>query len=465
MIGFNLSLDALFEQMLRQQRTFFVTHQPFSLRYREQQLRLLKDAIVEHQNALTEALSLDLNKSEFESYMTEIGLVLNELQHTIKQLKHWLKPQKVSTPFFLQPATSYIHSTPLGVCLIISPFNYPVALTLSPLIAALAAGNCCTVKTSELTPNVSRVLKQLLNSIFSPDYVHCVNGNVEHVTALLAQKYDHIFFTGSTEVGKLVMKQAAAHLTPVTLELGGKSPCIVCADANIEIAVKRIVYGKMLNAGQTCIAPDYVLVDDSVKALFLEKIVQRIESIYGKDASKSEDFGRLVNVKHTLRISKLIDPDKVIVGGQVDIERRYIAPTVMANVKLTDPVMQQEIFGPVLPVISFSELDEVLTIIGQLSGHPLAAYIFSEDKQVQHLLLSKIQAGGIAVNHCLQHAANPNLPFGGVGNSGIGRYHGKFGFDCFSHQKSIFKAATWLDLTFVYPPYKGKLSMLKKLLK
>ena len=261
------------------------------------------------------------------------------------------------------------------------------------------------------------------------------------------------------------MKQAAEHLTPVTLELGGKSPCIVAADANIDIAVKRIVYGKMLNAGQTCIAPDYVLVDDSIKDLFLTKIVQRIESIYGSDASESEDFGRIVNEKHALRISELIEPDKVIVGGHVDIERRYIAPTVMANVTLNDPIMQQEIFGPVLPVISFSELNDVLTIIDQLSDHPLAAYIFSEDKQVQHLLLSKIQAGGIVVNHCLQHAANPNLPFGGVGNSGIGHYHGKFGFDCFSHQKSVLKAATWLDLSFVYPPYKGKLSMLKKLLK
>ncbi|WP_366522570.1 aldehyde dehydrogenase family protein [uncultured Psychromonas sp.] len=292
-----------------------------------------------------------------------------------------------------------------------------------------------------------------------------MNGGVEEVTALLAQKFDHIFFTGSTEVGKLVMKQAAEHLTPVTLELGGKSPCIVCADANLDIAVKRIVYGKMLNAGQTCIAPDYVLVDDSIKQIFLDKIVQRIELIYGKKASESEDFGRIVNVKHASRISELIEPDKVVVGGDVDIQKRYIAPTVMANVKLTDPVMQQEIFGPVLPVISFSELDEVFTIIRQLSHHPLAAYIFSEDKQVQRLLSSKIQAGGVVINHCLQHAANPNLPFGGVGNSGIGHYHGKFGFDCFSHQKSVLKAATWLDLSFVYPAYKGKLSMLKKLLK
>lgn len=456
-----MSLDALFEKMVRQQRAFFVTNQPFSLSYRQQQLTLLKEAIVEHQDALTEALSLDLNKPEFESYMTEIGFVLNELKRTIKQLKHWVKPQKVSTPFFLQPASSYIHSTPLGVCLIISPFNYPAALTLSPLIAALAAGNCCMVKTSELTPNVSRVLKQLLGAIFSPDYVHCVDGDVEHVTALLAQKFDHIFFTGSSEVGKIVMQQAAKHLTPVTLELGGKSPCIVCADANIEIAVKRILYGKMLNTGQTCVAPDYVLVHDSIKDEFLKQLTQRINSLYGAEPIKSKDFGRIVNVKHTKRISQFIDPKKVIVGGQFDLEKRYIAPTVMANVELTDLIMQQEVFGPVLPILSFSELSDTLTIIHQLPSHSLAAYIFSEDKTVQDHLTSQIQAGGIAINHCIQHLANPNLPFGGVGGSGMGSYHGKFGFNCFSHQKSVLKAATWFDLSLMYPPYKGKLSKLK----
>ena len=465
MIGSNLSLDTLFEKKVQQQRAFFMANQPLSLSYRQQQLSLLKEAIVDHQESLTEALSLDLNKPEFESYVTEIGYVLNELKRTIKQLKKWLKPQKVKTPFFLQPATSYIHSTALGVCFIISPFNYPVALTLSPLIAALAAGNCCIVKTSELTPNVSRVLKQLLNSLFSPDYVHCVNGDVEHVTALLAQKFDHIFFTGSSEVGKLVMQQAAKHLTPVTLELGGKSPCVVCADANIEIAVKRIVYGKMLNTGQTCVAPDYVLVDDSIKGEFLKQLTQRIKSLYGTDPIKSKDLGRIVNTQHTKRISQLIEPDKVIVGGRFDIKKRYIAPTVMANVELTDLIMQQEVFGPVLPVLGFSEVEHAVTVIRSLPSHPLAAYIFSEGKSTQDLLVSQIQAGGLAINHCVQQLANPNLPFGGVGLSGMGSYHGKYGFDCFSHQKSVLKAVTWFDLSFMYPPYKGKLSKLKKFIK
>ncbi|MDA7747251.1 aldehyde dehydrogenase [Psychromonas sp.] len=453
------------EAIVRNQRECFAVNQNRSFAERQQQLRLLKAAILAHENALSEALALDLGKPQFESYMTEIGFVLHELTATIKQLKSWMKPKKVSTPLLSQPAVSHIHASPLGVCLIISPFNYPVALCFSPLIAAIAAGNCCVIKTSELTPNVSIVLKQLIASVFPPEYVNCINGGVEEVSALLAQKFDHIFFTGSSEVGKLVMQQAAKHLTPVTLELGGKSPCIVCADANIDIAVKRIVYGKMLNAGQTCVAPDYLLVDDAIKEQFLRKLTQRITELYGADAQLSKDFGRMVNERHTQRISELIDADKVILGGQVDIENRYIAPTVMDNVKLSDPIMQQEVFGPVLPVLGFSELSQVLDIIQQLPAHPLSAYIFSGNKTTQHLLVSKIQAGGIAINHCIQHLVNPNLPFGGVGLSGIGSYHGKHGFDRFSHQKSVYKAATWFDLALIYPPYKNKLTLLKKILK
>lgn len=460
-----MPLSNSFKQVVENQRTLFTANLPFSLSYRLQQLTSLKSAILTHESELTEALALDLGKSTFESYMTEIGFVLHELIATIKQLKQWMKPQKVKTPLLSQPASSAIHSQPLGVCLIISPFNYPASLALSPLIAALAAGNCCVLKTSELTPNVSRVLEKLISTTFSADYVSCINGGVEEVTALLAQKFDHIFFTGSTEVGKIVMQQAAKNLTPVTLELGGKSPCIVCADANVDIAVKRIVYGKMLNAGQTCVAPDYVLVDESIKRVFLAKLKQRIELVYGVDASQSKDFGRMVSVKHTQRVGQLIDADKVLVGGDVDIEKRYIAPTVVVDVALTDDIMQQEIFGPVLPIIGFTEFDEVISTIRALPSHPLAAYIFSDDKSIQDLLLAKIQAGGVAINHCVQHLVNPHLPFGGVGNSGIGSYHGKHGFDCFSHKKSVLKAATWFDLALIYPPYKNKLALLKKVLK
>jgi len=460
-----MTLTSSYKQTVEKQNAFFIANKPFSLAYRLQQLTLLKRAILTNEEALSEALHLDLNKSEYESYLTEIGFVLHELSLTIKQLKHWIKPNKVKTPLLSQPATSAIHSDPLGVCLIISPFNYPVSLCLSPLIAAIAAGNCCVLKTSELTPNVSRVLKQLITSTFESEYIECINGEVEHATTLLAQKFDHIFFTGSTGVGKVVMQAAAKNLTPVTLELGGKSPCIVCSDANIDIAVKRIVYGKMLNAGQTCVAPDYVLVDESIKEKFLSKLKQRITDLYGEDASQSEDFGRMVSRRHTQRISEMIKPEKVLVGGDVDVENRYIAPTVLHNVELTDDIMQEEIFGPVLPVIGFSDYQEVIATIQSLPSHPLAAYIFSDNKQTQNLLISKIQAGGIAVNHCVQHLVNPHLPFGGVGSSGIGSYHGKHGFDSFSHQKSVLKAATWFDLSLIYPPYKGKLSMIKKILK
>ena len=458
-------LATLFEQMVKKQRALFVANQPFSLTYREQQLTLLKNAIITHQDDLNKALALDLGKPGFESYMSEIGFVLHELSFTIKKLKGWMKVQKVKTPLIVQPATSYIHPTPIGVCLIISPFNYPVTLTLSPLISALAAGNCCVVKTSELTPNVSRVLKQLISSVFSADYVSCVNGDVQHVTELLAQKFDHIFFTGSSAVGKLVMQQAATTLTPVTLELGGKSPCIVCADADLDIAVKRIVYGKMLNAGQTCIAPDYVLVSESIKASFLLKLAQRIELVYGKEIAQNKEYGRIVNVQHTQRISALIDQEKVLVGGDFNIEQRYIAPTVMDDVELSDDIMQAEIFGPVLPVLGFSDLQNMLSIIRSLPSHPLAAYIFTENKSTQQLLVEQIQAGGIAINHCVQHIANPYLPFGGVGESGMGTCHGKYGFDCFSHKKSVYKAVTWFDFPLLYPPYKNKLKWLKKILK
>jgi acyl-CoA reductase-like NAD-dependent aldehyde dehydrogenase len=460
-----MTLTTRYQGVVAKQRAFFATNKPVSFIYRIEQLNQLKQAILTHQSELTEALFSDLHKSEFESYLTEIGLVLHELTLTTKQLKKWMKPQKVKTPLLSQPAKSYIYSDPLGVCLIISPFNYPVSLCLLPLIAAIAAGNCCIVKTSELTPNVSRVLKKLINSVFTPEYIECVNGDVDHATSLLAQNFDHIFFTGSTQVGKIVMQAAAKHLTPVTLELGGKSPCIVCADANIDVAVKRIVYGKMLNAGQTCVAPDYVLVDDSIKKEFLQKLTQRIKHLYGEDASKSQDFGRLVSQRHAQRISDLIDPDKVLIGGDVDIEQRYIAPTVMHNIDLSDAIMQEEIFGPVLPVLSFSDYETVFNIIQSLPSHPLAAYIFSENKQTQDILIVNIQAGGVAINHCVQHLANPYLPFGGVGLSGIGSYHGKHGFDRFSHQKSVLKAATWFDLPVIYPPYKNKLSWLKKILK
>ena len=420
--------------------------------------------IEKFESKFSTALKGDLGKSEFEAYVSEIGFVLHDLNNTIKHLKKWMKPKRVKTPLLIQPASSQIYFTPLGVNLIISPFNYPIQLTFAPLIAAISAGNTAVIKTSEITPACSLKIQNLIDEIFDPAFVAYIPGEVFETKLLLKQKFDHIFFTGSPKVGSIVMEAAAKHLTPVTLELGGKSPCIVHSDAKMNIAVKRIVYGKFINAGQTCVAPDYVMVQKSVKEEFLEKIKNRIIDLYGDDASLSPDFGRIVNTQHHKRIVSLIDQDKVIVGGQFNEADRYIAPTVMKNVTLKDNVMAEEIFGPILPVIEYNNFDEILDIIAKLPQHPLACYIFSESKAVQSELISKIQFGGGCINHCIQHLVNPNLPFGGVGEGGIGSYHGFNGFECFSHKKSILKAASWFDLSLIYPPYQGKTNNIRRIM-
>jgi aldehyde dehydrogenase (NAD+) len=433
--------------------------------FRMNALTKLKQAIVNYEKRLSAALFKDLGKSEYEAYATEIGFVLHDLSITLKSLKKWMQPKKVATPFYCQPASSKIESVPLGVNLIISPFNYPVGLTFSPLIAAIAAGNTAVVKVSELTPNVSQVIESLIYETFSPEMVAFISGGVEQTTELLKQQFSHIFFTGSPRVGKIVMQAAAKFLTPVTLELGGKSPCIVDSDANIDIAVKRIVYGKFLNAGQTCIAPDYVLLHEGIYEQFLEKLKKRIVDLYGENPVMSPDFGRIINADHFQRIINLIDKDRILVGGLSDPKDNYIAPTVIKDVKLSDKIMKEEIFGPVLAVMKYSNIDEVYKTISALPQHPLACYIFSENRLIQNELVEKIQSGGVCINHCLQHIVNPNLPFGGIGQSGIGSYHGYSGFELFSHKKSVLKAATWFDMRLLYPPYAGKLRYLRKIWK
>ncbi len=451
--------------LIRKQREFFHTTATHSYDYRLNELQKLKKAILAFEDRIHAALKKDLGKSAFESYASEVGFTLYELTNTIKHLKKWMKPKRVRTPLLNQPGSSRIYYTPLGVNLIISPFNYPFTLTFTPLIAAIAAGNTAVIKTSEDTPHTSGVIEGMIHESFDPEYIAYIPGGIPETTRLLQQKFDHIFFTGSTRVGSIVMKAAAKHLTPVTLELGAKSPCIVHADANLEIAVNRIVFGKFLNAGQSCVAPDFVLVHQSVKQAFLEKTKQRIADWYGDDASLSPDFGRIVNEPHVDRLIKLIDQDKVIIGGQVDRAARYISPTVMADVTPDDKVMGEEIFGPILPVLEYSSFDEALDTIARLPEHPLACYVFSEDKTVQDELIAKIQFGGGCINHCAVHLVNPHLPFGGIGESGIGSYHGFNGFERFSHRKSVLKSATWVDPPLAYPPYKGKLKLLRKLLK
>jgi aldehyde dehydrogenase (NAD+) len=447
------------------QRAFFNTAVTHTYNFRFNQLMTLKSGIKKFESKLSAALKDDLGRPDFEIYATAIGLVLYDLSNTIKHFKKWMRPKRVRTPLLIQPASSHIHYTPRGVNLIISPFNYPIGLTFVPLISAIAAGNTAVIKTAVITPTCSRVIQELIDEIFDPEYIAYIPGEVPETTLLLKQKFDHIFFTGSPRVGAIVMAAAAKHLTPVTLELGGKTPCIVHSDAKMNIAVNRIVYGKYMNAGQSCVAPDYVMVHQSVKEEFLERIKKRVIDMYGDDASLSPDLGRIVNEQHHSRIVNLIDQNKILVGGQFNKSDRFIAPTVMRDVTLEDKVMSEEIFGPILPVMEYDNFDEISDVISKLPHHPLACYIFSESNAVQRELISRIQFGGGCINHCINHFGNPNLPFGGVGESGIGSYHGFNGFECFSHKKSMLKAASWIDLPLIYPPYKGKLGIIRRIMK
>lgn len=451
--------------IVRAQRQFFRSGATLPYGIRRQHLERLLDGLVKYEDRLHAALAQDLGKPQFEAYLTEVGFSRYDLRHTIKHLSKWMRPRRVRTSLLAQPARSYVHHHPLGVNLIICPFNYPVHLAIVPLTAAVAAGNTAIIKTSELTPACSEVIGQLIEDVFDPQHAACVTGGVAETTTLLEQKFDHVFFTGSPRVGATVMKAAAEHLTPVTLELGGKSPCIVHHDAKMNVAVNRIAYTKFVNAGQTCVAPDYVMIHRSVEKEFIDRLKQRVTEMYGQAPATSGDFARIVNAQHCRRIVSLIDPSKVVIGGQYDEEKRFIAPTVMSGVTLDDEIMGEEIFGPVLPVMTYDELDEIYDTLARLPQHPLAFYVFSESEAVQKELLGKIQFGGGCINHCMQHLVNPNLPFGGVGQSGIGSYHGFSGFECFSHKKSILKATTRFDLPLIYPPYEGKLAKVRRIMK
>jgi len=460
-----MTIEKKIIEIVSSQRDFFYTRVTHKYETRIECLNKLKSGLLKYEDEFNAALKEDLGKSEFETYLAETGFCQHELTETIKKLKKWMRPKRTLTSMLVQPATSMIHYSPLGVNLIIAPYNYPVNLTFSPLIAAIAAGNTAVIKTSEMTPACSEVTRQLIEETFETEYIAYIPGEVEETTILLAQKFDHIFFTGSPRVGAIVMSAAAKNLTPVTLELGGKSPCIVHDDAKLDIAINRIVNGKFLNAGQTCIAPDYVLVQKNIKEVFLEKLKQRIIDSYGEDASTSPDYGRIVNDGHFERISNMIEQNKVVVGGQTNATEKYIAPTVMRDVTLADKVMSEEIFGPVLPVLDYTSFEDVYSVIAQLPQHPLACYIFSEDKSIQQELVSNIQFGGGCINNCVFHIANSYLPFGGVGESGIGGYHGINGFERFSHKKSVLKSATWMDNTLLYAPYGNKVKFLRWIMK
>lgn len=429
-----------------------------------ERLRELQQAILQHEQELLDAMYADFRKPQVEAYATEIGFIELELKLVLKNLSSWVKPQRVKESLLNFPSRSYIHSDPYGITLIIAPWNYPFQLLLAPLIGAMAAGNCAIVKPSELTPNTSAVVTRMLRAHFNEAYVAAVEGGVSTTQHLLQQRFDFIFFTGSTKVGKIVMRAAAEHLTPVTLELGGKSPAIVTEDADLGLAARRIAWGKFMNAGQTCIAPDYLLVQESIKEDLIQLITQYIEQFYGQDPQQSPDFARIINDTHFNRLSSYLKDGLVRTGGVTDAPTRYIAPTLLDKVTWQHPVMQEEIFGPILPVLTFGQLSEAIDVVKQ-HEKPLALYLFTSDNEKKKQVLAHTFFGGGCVNDTISHVANPNLPFGGVGNSGMGSYHGKSSFDLFSQQKSVLHRGTWLDLPMRYPPYANRLQQLRKAFK
>jgi aldehyde dehydrogenase (NAD+) len=451
-------------ELIEKQKAFYRTGKTKELSFRLEALRKLQQAVRSHEKKLMGALYKDLNKSEFDAYSTEIGVILEEIRFTLKNLNGWVKPQKVKTPFTHLGSKSAIYSEPYGVALIIAPWNYPFQLAVAPLIGAIAAGNCAILKPSELTPHTSEVLGQLLGEIYPEDYIKVVLGGVETSQALLNEDVDYIFFTGSVPVGKMVMEAASKHLTPVTLELGGKSPCIVHEKASLKLAAKRIAWGKFMNAGQTCIAPDYLYLQKSVASDFLTHFKEAVKELYGEEPLKNETFTHIVSERHFQRLSAFLENGEVVLGGKTDPDSLAIEPTVLRGVTWEDPVMQDEIFGPILPVLEFTDLSEVIDGV-QNHPNPLSLYLFTEDTRVQEQILNAISFGGGCLNDTVYHFASPYLPFGGVGTSGTGAYHGKGSFDTFSHKKSVLKQTTRFDLPFRYPNVKNGLKKIKLFLK
>ena len=432
---------------------------------RKLRLAALKKAILKYELSINQALKDDLGKSAFETYATEIGFMLEEINYTLKNIDNWSSVKKVKTPLTLFPGKSYIHPEPYGVVLIISPWNYPFQLCLSPFVGAFAAGNRVVLKPSEYAPQTAAIIKKIISEVFTEEEATVVEGGLEETQSLLSQKFDYIFFTGSTAVGKIIMKAASEHLTPVTLELGGKSPCLIEETANLDIAAKRIAWGKFLNAGQTCVAPDYVVVPEHLQDKFIEKLKSNLRSFYTDNIKSSADYPRIVNNKHFDRLKSLLIEDKIAVGGELHRDENFISPTIMKNVSWTDKIMEDEIFGPILPVIPYKNLDQAVQSILSYPK-PLAFYVFSENPTKQKELISKIPFGGGCVNDTVVHLANPNLPFGGVGTSGIGSYHGQKSFDTFTHYKSLFKQGSLVDIPLRYPPYnESKLNWIKLFLR
>ncbi|WHF52646.1 aldehyde dehydrogenase [Chryseobacterium gotjawalense] len=451
-----------FKDILTEQRELFDSQKSKNLKFRKMYLEKLKEVILKNEDLLYEAIYKDFGKSRFDTYSTEISFVLKDIDYYLKNLNSLAKPKNVRTNLANQLGSSKVYPEPLGCTLVIGAWNYPYQLSLSPMVAALAAGNTCILKPSEIAAHSMHAMAQIINENFPKEYLYVIEGGVEEITEILKLKFDKIFFTGSPKVGQIVYEAAAKHLTPVTLELGGKSPVIVTSSTNFEVAAKRIVWGKFLNAGQTCVAPDYILVDEKIKDSFLDSLKSYIQKFNYQP--ESEHYTRIINERNFDRLVKLIDKEKVFFGGNSNSAQRFIEPTIMHNVTWDDAVMQEEIFGPILPVLTFKNFNEALL---QIAAHekPLSAYLFTDNSEEKEHFISKISFGGGCINDVVMHLSNDYLPFGGVGNSGIGNYHGKFGFEAFSHQKAILNRATWGEPDLKYPPYTDKkLNWIKKFL-
>ena len=451
------------QPLINKQRSFFESEKTRDIDFRITQLKKLKKAIQQHEDAIYQSLADDFRKSRFEAYAAEIGMVYEAINGMLANIKKWSTPALVKDTIINFPSRSYIYPEPYGVALVIGAWNYPFLLTIEPVIGAMAAGNTCIIKPPRAAIHTYRVIREIISTSFDEEYLAVLDEHSDNAD-MLACRYDYIFFTGGVQVGKTIAKAAAEYLTPTTLELGGKSPCIVDRSVDIDVAAKRIAWGKFLNAGQTCVAPDYLLLHEAVKERFYKAFTKALTEFYGNDPQDSADYPRIINDRHFDRLAAMIKDGKIIVGGQTDKESRYIAPTLIEIKDIDHPLMEDEIFGPILPVLEVSSIDEAIQIIKQYEK-PLAFYVFSNSYEVQQRCLKSVQFGGGCVNDTVSHLINSNLPFGGVGNSGSGAYHGKFSFDTFTHYKGIVNKVTWPDVPLRYPPYNAKLGIVKQVLK
>ncbi|WP_166964060.1 aldehyde dehydrogenase [Yeosuana marina] len=454
----------MFSKLVNNQKTYFLTEKTKSLAFRKTMLLRLKSELINQEEHIIDALYADFKKPKFESVLSETAIVLSELDLTLKKLNAWAKPKRVFPSLLNFPSTDKIYYEPYGTVLVMAPWNYPYLLAILPVIGAIAAGNTVVLKPSELTPNTSKIIETIIQNVFNENYVAIVQGDAKIAQELLKQHWDYIFFTGSVKVGKIVAQAAANYLTPTTLELGGKNPCIIDESANIKLAAKRIAWGKFLNAGQTCIAPDYILIHNSVKQEFTKALRDEIELFYSKNPEESEDFARIINTGNFKRLANMLDNEHIVIGGETNEDDLFIAPTVIDEPSTDSEVMKDEIFGPILPILSYSNEDDINKII-RTYNKPLSLYVFSNNKTFANKMISTYSFGGGAINDTIVQFANPKLPFGGVGSSGLGAYHGKHTFYTFSHKKPVVKRGTWLDVPMRYAPYRGKTKLAKFFLK